>query len=285
MKTCAIMFTASLAMVLLGGCSGRDGEVASEPCDEPNVRYEGKVNIDPEKCNRPLPPAAAIPQQSNNVSTSFKEPVSEVAEPQRPMWRFERIRHYYEVGVHEQDFRVDASLETVNKIADEIEHEILAADLEHRISGMWEYLTLAAIFDSRWYGRVIDDQTWRVVRERESFETWSNRVVVSYAFLQRMLEFGRKYNFTDDAGYSAERYRMSVSELREFADNGQAEYVAVLKPCVEKLGDELDREDSVLKKGYDYYRSFCPTDEDAKPMLKAIIRKMGRRPKWAKKED
>lgn len=66
MKTCAIMFTASLAMVLLGGCSGRDGEVASEPCDEPNVRYEGKVNIDPEKCNRPLPPAAAIPQQSNS---------------------------------------------------------------------------------------------------------------------------------------------------------------------------------------------------------------------------
>ena len=285
MKTRAIMFAASLSMVLLSGCSGRDGEVAPEPCDEPDARYEGKVNIDPEKCNRPLPPAAAIPQQSNNVSTSFKEPVSEVAEPQRPIWRFERIRHYHGAAGPKQDFRVDASLETVNKVADEIEHEILAADEKFRISGMWEYLSLAAMFVSRRHGRYIDDQTWRVVRERESFGTWSNRVVVSYAFLQRMLEFGRKYNFTDDAGYSAERYRMSVSELREFADNGQAEYVAVLKPCVEKLGDELDREDSVLKKGYDYYRSFCPTDEDAKPMLKAIIRKMGRRPKWAKKED
>ncbi len=285
MNAYAIMFAAPLAIVLLGGCSKNDGDETPEPCSETNSQHESKMEFRPEECSGQLPPATVTLQQSNNVSTSFKEPVSEVAEPQRPMWRFERIRHYHGAAGPKQDFRVDASLETVNKVADEIEHEILAADEKFRISGMWEYLSLAAMFVSRRHGRYIDDQTWRVVRERESFGTWSNRVVVSYAFLQRMLEFGRKYNFTDDAGYSAERYRMSVSELREFADNGQAEYVAVLKPCVEKLGDELDREDSVLKKGYDYYRSFCPTDEDAKPMLKEIIRKMGRRPKWAKKED
>jgi len=163
--------------------------------------------------------------------------------------------------------------------------EILAADEKRRISGMWEYLTLAAHFGDYQYGREVDGQTWRVIREKELFEAWSNRVVVSHAFLRRMLEFGRKNNFTDDAGVSAERYCIAVKELRRFSDSGQSEYAAVLKPCVEKLGDELDREDSVLKKGYDYYRSFCPTDEDAKPMLKEIIRKMGRRPKWAKKED
>ena len=285
MKIRAIMFAASLAMVLLSGCSGRDGEVAPEPCDELNARHEGKVDIGPEECNRPLPPATVTLQQSNNVSTSSEKPAYEVETSQRPMWRFKSIRRYHEAADRKQDFRQNASLDTVYKVADEIEHEILAADEKRRISGMWEYLFLAIRFGSHRHGRHIDKQTWRVVRERETFETWSNRVVVSHAFLRRMLEFGRKNNFTDEAGDSAEKYYAEVKELRRFSDSGQAEYVAVLKPCVEKLGDELDREDSVLKKGYDYYRSFCPTDEDAKPMLKAIIRKMGRRPKWAKKED
>ena len=285
MKIRAIMFAASLAMVLLSGCSGRDGEVAPEPCDELNARHEGKVDIGPEECNRPLPPATVTLQQSNNVSTSSEKPAYEVETSQRPMWRFKSIRRYHEAADRKQDFRQNASLDTVYKVADEIEHEILAVDEKRRISGMWEYLSLAARFDSRRHGRFIDDRTWRVVRERESFETWSNRVVVSYAFLHRMLEFGRKNNFTDDACDTAARYRMSVDELRDFSVKGLAEYVAVLKPCVERLGDELDREDSVLKKGYDYYRSFCPTDEDAKPMLKRIVRAMGRRPKWAKAED
>lgn len=285
MNAYAIMFAAPLAIVLLGGCSKNDGDETPEPCSETNSQHESKMEFRPEECSGQLPPPAATLQQSNNVSMSFKEPASEAAEPQRLMWRFKSIRRYHEAADRKQDFRQNASLDTVYKVADEIEHEILAADEKRRISGMWEYLSLAARFDSRRHGRFIDDRTWRVVRERESFETWSNRVVVSYAFLHRMLEFGRKNNFTDDACDTAARYRMSVDELREFSDKGLAEYVAVLKPCVEKLGDELDREDSVLKKGYDYYRSFCPTDEDAKPMLKAIIRKMGRRPKWAKKED
>lgn len=285
MKAHAVMFAASLAMAFLWGCSGKDGEVVSEPCNESNARHEVPVEFRPAEGDRPLLPAAMTLQQSDDVSAVSRESAREVKEHQRPKWRFERIGHYIENTATVRDFRLDASLEAVSKVADEIEHEILAADEKRRISGMWEYLTLAAHFGDYQYGREVDGQTWRVIREKELFEAWSNRVVVSYAFLQRMLEFGRKYNFTDDAGCSAERYRMSVDELRDFSDKGLAEYVAVLKPCVEKLGDELDREDSVLKKGYDYYRSFCPTDEDAKPMLKEIIRKMGRRPKWAKKED
>ena len=282
MKTHAIMFAASVAMALWGGCSGRDGEAALAPYDEPSARHEEKVEVRSIEGNRLLPPTAVTLQKSNNVSASSRESAREVEVPQRPKWRFERLGRYIENTATVRDFRLDASLVTVSKVADEIEHEILAADEKRRTSGMFEYLVLAVHFGDYQYGREVDDQTWRVIRESESVETWSNRVVVSHAFLRRMLEFGRKNNFTDDAGVSAERYCIAARELRRFSENGQAEYVAVLKPCVEMLGDELDREDSVLKKGYDYYRSFCPTDEDAKPMLKEIIRKMGRRPKWAR---
>ncbi len=281
MKAHAVMFSAPLAMAILWGCSGKDGEAVPKPCKEPNARHEGMAEFRPVGGNGPLPPTAVTLQQSNNVSAFSRESALEVEVPQRPKWRFERLGRYIENTATVRDFRLDASLETVSKVADEIEHDILAADVKRRTSGMFEYLVLAVHFGDCQYGREVDGQTWRVIREKESFEVWSNRVAVSHAFLRRMLEFGRKNNFTDDAGVSAERYCMAVKELRRFSDSGQPEYVAVLKPCVEMLGDELDRDDSVLKKGYDYYRSFCPTDEDAKPMLKEIIRKMGRRPKWA----
>lgn len=272
-------------LVLTAGCSGeengpvRNSQDEVELCNRTNITFDLTNNAVQVTCRQEAP----LP---TNVSARAKDIQREnVAGAGHSVWHLNKLCRYGEELRDGRDFRRKTTLEEVLSIANEIERDIHDADKSLKTTCMYEYLILAIEFGDAVLGKSVDEKTNQIIYEEESFNNWSNRLDVSYSFLQRALEFARENGFRDDAMASAYKYRRATSQLRQFLIDGNTNYADVLNSYVSTLGDELDREDGILKRAYDYYRSLCPTDKAAKPMLERITQKMGRRPRWAKKED
>ena len=263
---------ALLTMLLCLGCSRHDenaGESASADREKARLVVHAEDRLLNGNDGMPTPAA----ETTAAVSAAIE-------------WRIAKVGRYIDDERSGNDFRAVSTAAEALAVADELEHDILETENhESRIAGIYEYLLLAEEFGDFQYGPCVDDATGRRIRNAESFQSWSNRVTVSYLFLCRALEFARLNDLADETAGSAHRYRQACGELCRFEERGMKEHAAVLSGCVSRLGDELDRDDGVLKKVYDRYRSACASDEDARYMLDFIAKNMGRLPKWAESAE
>ena len=278
MKICKYILAGVCTLAFaVPGCDSRDRTDASGRTNTGTCK-SGDESVGGGKAYgiRPEGGTKGLPQKALPPKTGVKQADVE--------WSIESVGRFMDGNVPKKpDFRAGATMEEVCRIADEIEREIQERDMGTKSACIVEYYALAECFSDVPRGKSMDWTTGSPRVEAECFEAWSNRFAVSCALLQRSIRFADSNDSVGIGIFAAARCRAMSNAIGECAAKGMERHVEVMSACLASLSNELERDDGLLRKYYDYCTKGCRTEQQAKLFLDHIAGKLGHPPRWAER--